>query len=84
MIVLEFIGPIDIQKTFECGQCFLWNSYDSGNTYYGVLNQQPMKVHAISENSVGVDTINETPELIEKLKKSALANGEVEIVKEKI
>lgn len=50
---------LDIEKTFECGQCFRWNREADG-TYYGVVASYPAKVWTEDEEVYIISNAPET------------------------
>ena len=44
-IRLASVKELDIEKTFECGQCFRWNRDEKG-VYTGVVRGYPARVWA--------------------------------------
>ena len=60
MIEYTFSEEYDLQKTFEVGQIFRFESFDNGKTYYGTLSDRIIKITQTTENSFVIQSKDET------------------------
>ncbi|WP_371804684.1 DNA-3-methyladenine glycosylase 2 [Candidatus Lokiarchaeum ossiferum] len=56
MIELSFENEFNLMKTFECGQNFLFESFDNGQTYYGPFKDRIVKLVQITPHIIGIDS----------------------------
>ncbi len=60
MFTIAFNGPIDLKKTFECGQYFLWKADDSYTNFYFAIDEIPVKARSIAENTIRISAADES------------------------
>lgn len=68
MFTVKFIGPIDLKKTFECGQYFLYKFNETNNSYYFTINGSPLRVTSISEDTISVYSTDESKGMQSKVR----------------
>lgn len=56
MITLEFNEKYSLMHTFECGQIFRFKTFDDGTTYYGTLENHPIKAYQEDDHSIQIET----------------------------